>query len=123
MALPRHLILRGTGFLRSYSLGDLAASGLQSVAIAQTDIDFVTFYNVVNIVNRSSVAVDFYPDGDTARFIRVAAGAEKTVSGPRFQRLVQKNLSGATATGADNVSVTIMKELGLREQIELSGEG
>ena len=110
---------KGFGFLKSYSIASIGAGATSKVSISDTDLDFIQFFNVIDITNNSTVDIDVYLDGNTARTLRVIAGTTKSMNGTRFREIVVYNRSGATATGDNNVNITVQKELGRREEIEI----
>jgi hypothetical protein len=119
MGLSKTEILRGIGFLKGYSIPEIAISGTYRVPISDFDIDLCIFFNTLDIVNDDAVNIDVYLDGNSARCLRVIQGQNKSMNGTRYRDLVVKNLSAASVVTANKIFVTIQKELGIREQQEL----
>lgn len=110
---------KGFGFLQSYSLATIAAGARKQVPISQNDIYRYGFFNVLAIVNLSTVTIQAYIDGDTSRALTILANTSVSLNGTRYQRLEIKNTDGANATGADNVKVTVQKDMSFLEQLQV----
>jgi len=112
-------ILRGIGFLKSYSIPEIPISGSYDIPIAETDKDLATFFNVLDIINDDVVNIDVYLDGNSNRSLRILQGIDKTMTGSRFRSLRIINLSAAAVVTTGKVFVTIQKEIGRKEEQEL----
>jgi len=112
---------RGLGFYQSYSIGAIAASANLYVPIAQTDIDRMTYFNAVDIVNKDVVDIDVYLDGDSARAIRVPAANNVALNESRFRSLLVVNRSGTTGVTANAIVISIQKYLDRRGELEARG--
>lgn len=112
---------QGFGWLRTYSMGAIVAAATAKVAISEEDRDRNQFFNVVDVVNLAAENIEVWLDGNSNRKFVVIGGNSKSLNGSRFRELVLKNIS-ATDTSADEVLVTIQKELGNLEKAELGVE-
>jgi len=110
------------GWLKTYSMAAIAADSTAEVQISENDKQDAGFFNVMDINNNAAEDIVVWVNGDSNRAIHVNNGTSKQLNGTRFTQLVVKNKDGTNATDAGEVLITIQKELGNREFLELQSE-
>lgn len=106
------------GYLQTFKLEAITSGSSLQLPIDDTIKEQLEYFNVVDIINNSDEDIEVQINGSENAYIYVKSGTNKAVTGTEFKDLIIKNTAG-TDTSADEIIISIQKELGFKEHVIL----